>query len=44
MTPGGQNGPMKMENVPIRCKVHEISECQDDMEDLRDQVQSLYYS
>ena len=27
-----------------RCKVHEISKCQDDMDDLNDQVRSLFYS
>ena len=27
-----------------RCKVHEINECQNDMEDLSEQVQSLFYS
>ena len=27
-----------------RCKVHEICECQNDMDDLNDQVQSLFYS
>ena len=42
VTPGGQNGPMKMESVPI--DVHEICECQNDMDDLSDQVQSLFYS
>ena len=27
-----------------KCRVHEINECQDDMEDLSKQVQSLFYS
>ena len=27
-----------------KCKIHEINECHDDMEDLNEQVQSLFYS
>ena len=27
-----------------KCRVHEINECHDDMEDLSEQVQSLFYS
>ena len=27
-----------------KCRVHEINECQNDMEDLNEQVQSLFYS
>ena len=27
-----------------KCRVHEINECHDDMEDLNEQVQSLFYS
>ena len=27
-----------------KCRVHEINECQDDMEHLTEQVQSLFYS
>ena len=27
-----------------KCRVHEINECQDDMNDLEEQVQSLFYN
>ena len=27
-----------------KCRVHEINECQNDMEDLSEQIQSLFYS
>ena len=38
------NGARKNSNkYSHKCNVHDIEECQDDMEDLTEQVQSLFY-
>ena len=36
--------PRQANGKCTKCRVHEINECQNDMEDLSEQVQSLFYS
>ena len=46
MTQGGQVGPHGNGNGKCshKCRVYEVNECHDDMEDLNEQVQSLFYA
>ena len=44
VTQGGQIGPIEKNRCSHRCNVHEINEeCHDDIGDLTEQVQSLFY-